>query len=294
MLMLHFQLDITSVTQSVSVQAVQDAANVDSVTPQTQIDRIDIARTPGATRTNSLAMITDFVPGAYITHDMLHMRGGHQVSWLIDGVDIPNTNIASNIAPQIDPKDIDTLEVERGSYSAGLGDRTYGMFNLVPRTGFERNRDAELVFTFGNFYQAGAQLSLGDHTEKFSWYASLNGNRSNDGLQPPIPNPVHDAENGYGGFTSLIYNRDPANQFRVVTQLRTDYYQIPYDPNPNDWESQNYNSSEPRDAQRETDTCMASFTWLHTFNPDTVAQVSPFFHLNRANYQPSPADLPTA
>jgi len=30
-------------------------------------------------------MITDYVPGAYVTHDMLHMRGGHQVDWLIDG-----------------------------------------------------------------------------------------------------------------------------------------------------------------------------------------------------------------
>ncbi len=29
-----------------------------------------------------------------MTHDMLHMRGGHQVAWLIDGVEIPNTNIA--------------------------------------------------------------------------------------------------------------------------------------------------------------------------------------------------------
>ncbi|WP_130422388.1 hypothetical protein [Edaphobacter modestus] len=41
-------------------------------------------KTPGADRTNSLAMITDFTPGAYITHDMLHMRGGHQVSWLFE------------------------------------------------------------------------------------------------------------------------------------------------------------------------------------------------------------------
>ena len=111
-LTLHYMLAIAPVNQTVSVYAIQDAANVDSVTPQTQIDRIDIARTPGADRTNSLAMITDFVPGAYVTHDMLHMRGGHQVSWLIDGVQIPNTNIASNIGPQIDPKDIDTLEVE--------------------------------------------------------------------------------------------------------------------------------------------------------------------------------------
>ena len=76
-------------------------------TPTTLVNRLEIARTPGADRTNSLAMITDYVPGAYVTHDQLHIRGGHQTSWLIDGVPVPNTNIASNLGPQFDPKDID-------------------------------------------------------------------------------------------------------------------------------------------------------------------------------------------
>jgi len=292
-LILHYLLDVAPVNASVSVSAVQDAANVDSVTPQTQVDRIDIARTPGADRTNSLAMITDYVPGAYVTHDMLHMRGGHQVSWLMDGVQIPNTNIASNIGPQIDPNDIDTLEVNRGSYNASLGDRTYGIFDVVPRTGFERNRDAELAVSLGNFWQTNDQLSLGDHTERFAWYGSTNFNYSTDGLQPAVSQPVHDMENGYGGFGSLVFNPNPSDQLRYVGQLRTDYYQIPYDPDPNDWENQLYDSSGLRDGQHETDS-YGAFTWLHTFNSNTVAQVSPFYHFNRTNYQPSPYDQPTA
>ena len=214
---LHFQLSLAMVHQTEQVTEEALATNPDSATPTTLISREDIALTPGADRTNSLAMITDFVPGAYVTHDMLHMRGGHQVSYLIDGVDIPNTNIASNIAPQIDPKDIDYLQADRGSYTADLGDRTYGIFDIAPRTGFERNRDGELVMTLGNFYQTNDQLSLGDHTEKFAWYTSVNGNRSNYGLQPATEQPVHDASNGYGGFASLIYNPDPVNQLRLVT-----------------------------------------------------------------------------
>jgi hypothetical protein len=292
-LILHFMLSLATVTQAVNVEAGQDAANVSSVTPETMIDRIDIARTPGADRTNSLAMITDFVPGAYTSHDMLHMRGGHQLSWLIDGVLLPNTNIASNIGPQIDPKDIDTLEVDRGSYDADLGDRTYGMFNVVPRTGFERNRDGELVLTAGSFFQTNDQLSLGNHTEKFAWFASLNGNRSGYGLQPAVSRPVHDAENGYGGFTSLVYNHDPANQLRLISQLRTDFYQVPKDPDPNDWESSFYDSSRINDGEHETDG-YAALTWLHTFSPTTISQLSPFVHINRANYQSSSADYPTA
>ena len=77
---LHFELQVASVQQSVVVNSDASAVNTESVTPTTLISREDIARTPGASQTNSLAMITDYVPGAYMTHDMLHMRGGHQVS----------------------------------------------------------------------------------------------------------------------------------------------------------------------------------------------------------------------
>ena len=290
---LHFELEVAAVQQSVTVTTTTSGTNVDSSTPTTLISRQDIARTPGASRTNSMAMITDYVPGAYMTHDMLHMRGGHELSWMIDGVNIPNTNIASNIAPQIDPKDIDYLEANRGSYNASLGDRTYGIFDVVPRTGFERNRQGELVLALGNFYQTNDQLSLGDHSQKFAWYTSVNGNRSNYGLQPPIETPVHNASNGYGGFASLIYNHDQANQLRLVTQLRTDYYQIPYDPDPDDWQNQLYDSSGLRDGEHETDS-YAALTWVHNFNTSTLLQVSPFYHYNDAKYDPSLEDLPTA
>src|ERR1700720_3379568 len=167
---LHVVLRLETQNQSVTVSADSAPAQTESVTPTTLVDREEISQTPGASRTNSLAMITDYTPGAYVTHDQLHIRGGHQVSWLIDGVPIPNTNIASNLGPQIDPKDIDTVEMQRGSYSADYGDRTYGVFNAAPRTGFERNNEAELVLSAGNFYQTDDQLNFGGHNNRFAYY----------------------------------------------------------------------------------------------------------------------------
>ncbi len=290
---LHFQLQLAAVNQSATVSATPEATDMDSVTPTTLIDRADIAQTPGADRSNSLQMITDYVPGSYYTHDQLHIRGGHQVSWLIDGVPIPNTNIASNLGPQIDPKDIDYLEVQRGSYDASLGDRTYGEFNVVPRSGFERNNEAELVTTFGNWFQTNDQLNFGGHTEKFAYYASINGNRSNLGLQTPAGQVVHDAENGFGGFGTLLYNVDAKNQLRLVWQARQDYYQIPYDPNPNSFLNSQFNSSGLRDGQHENDAFVA-FSWVRTLNSNMLLTVSPFFHHNTANYESDPNDTPQA
>ncbi len=296
---LHFALSVATNKETVNVSGTPEAAPTDSATPTTLVSRLDVEHTPGADRTNSLAMITDYVPGAYFTHDQLHIRGGHQTSWLIDGVPVPNTNIASNLGPQFDPKDIDYLEVDRGSYGAEFGDRTYGVFNVVPRTGFERNRQAELVLSAGNFYQTNDALSLGSHTERFAYYASVNANRSNLGIETPVPQVVHDAENGYGGFGSLIFNLDPSNQLRLVTSLRKDYYQIPYDPYPNDIENNlvngqltgQYPSLDLRDGDHESDA-IVNFSWVHTFNSKLLLTISPFFHRNTADYASSPDDSP--
>jgi hypothetical protein len=282
---LHFQLVVGTSLEVVNVSETALVANPEVMTPTTIIDLKEIQMTPGANLSNSLNLITDYVPGAWVTHDQLHVRGGHQVTWAIDGIPIPNTNIASNVGPQIDPKDIDYLEAQRGGYSSDYGDRTYGMFNAVPRTGFERNNEAELNTTFGTFHQTNDQVNFGSHTEKFAYYASFNGNRSDYGLQTPGPDVLHDRVWGLGGMATLIYNRDANNQFRFVTSLRRDDYQIP-----NDADAQ---AAGVRDVERERDV-LANFSWAHTFQPGVLLTVSPFYHYNQANYDGDPNDVPVS
>jgi TonB dependent receptor/Carboxypeptidase regulatory-like domain/TonB-dependent Receptor Plug Domain len=310
---LHFPMELASVSEKTVVTGEPVSATLDSVTPTTLLSRQDIQDTPGADRTNSLAMITDYVPGAYFTHDQLHVRGGHQVSWLVDGVPVPNTNIASNVGPQFDPKDVDYFEVQRGSYDADYGDRTYGVFNVVPRTGFERDKECDLVASFGNFYQTNDQISCGGHTQRFAYYGSLNGNRSNLGLQPPTPQVIHDAENGFGGFATLMFNVDPKDQLRLVVSSRRDYYQIPVstgqinqiDGTPGAINITPITPCAPRspscsipggifqsDGEHEADT-FVNFTWVRTLSPNALLTVSPLYHYNSADYTGNPIDLPT-
>ncbi|MBZ5543605.1 MAG: TonB-dependent receptor [Acidobacteriia bacterium] len=280
---LHFPLRVATLRQSVQVEEVPEAVALESATSVSTVSRRQIARTPGASQTNSLAMITDFVPGAYVVHNQLHLRGGHQVTWMIDGVPVPNNEIASNVGPQFDPKDIDTLEIQRGGYSAEYGDRAYGVLNVVTRSGFERNREAELVTSYGNFNTTNDQISFGSHTERFAYYTSLNANRSDLGLETPVPNVLHDLASGFGGFASLIFNATPADQIRLVTSARRDHYQIPNTPEEQD--------SGIRDLDRERDA-FVNFSWVHTAGPGLLLTVSPFYHFNRADYAGGPGDTP--
>lgn len=284
----HFPLELATVAESVEVR--EDAQTVDttSSSAQTTLTRDTIADTPGATRANSLELVTDYTPGSYMVHDQLHIRGGHQVSWQVDGIPIPNTNIAANVGPQFDPKDMDVVEIQRGGYSAENGDRIYGIFNVIPRSGFERDREIEVLATYGSNHSTDSQISIGNHTERFAYYASVGANRSDIGLMPPEPDALHDNNNGVSGFTTLIFNATPNDQLRLAASVRSDFFQIP--------NTVAQQTALIRDTQRERDGFL-NFSWVRTFQPGILWTVSPFLHWNHAAYDgsaPIPSLLPDA
>jgi outer membrane receptor protein involved in Fe transport len=280
---LHCQLAVKTVRQKIEVSGTGTMINTESSSAETLVNRQAIARTPGAGRANSMAMITDYVPGAYMVHDMLHVRGGHQVTWEVDGVPVPNTNIATNVGPQFNPLDADYIEMKTGGYSAEYGDRTYGVFNVVPRSGFEYQNNAELVANYGSYNQTNDQLSFGSHTERFAYYGSLDANRSDLGLMTPVSAVIHDMDSGLGGFGSFFFNATPKDQLRLVASVRGDHYQIPNTPD--------QQSAGIRDLNIERDA-FVNFSWIHTFSPSVMLNVSPFYHFNRADYLAGPNDTP--
>ena len=280
---LHVQLDLPQVHQAVEVSGAASKLNTQTSTVQTAVSPAEIAQTPGADQTNSLAMITDFTPGAYMVHDMLHMRGGHQVNWFFDGIPVINTNIAANVAPLINPKNVADLETERGGFSSQYGDRTYGFFNVVTPSGFERDNQAEIIASAGNFYSTDDQFNLGGHTEKFAYYASLDGNRSELGLGTPGSQVLHDQVSGTGEFLSLLYNPSAHDQLRWIFSGREDHYQVP--------NTADQQSSGIRDVNAERDD-LAGFNWTHSFSSSTLLTVTPYYHFNAAHYIGGPQDTP--
>ncbi len=272
---LHFQLELAAMSSSVDVSGAASRLNTQLSTVQTMVSPQEIARTAGADQTNSLAMITDFTPGAYMVHDMLHMRGGHQVNWFFDGIPVINTNIAANVAPLINPKNVEELEIERGGFSSEYGDRTYGFFNVVTPSGFERNNEGEMILSGGNFSSTDDQINFGSHTQRFAYYASIDGSRSELGLAPPVSQVIHDQSSGVGGFVSLLYNPDANDQLRWIGSLREDHYQIPNVPDDQ--------AAGIRDLDLEKDY-LAGFHWTHSFADGVTFTLAPYYHFNSAQY----------
>ena len=103
----------------------------------------------------------------------------------------------------------------------------------------------------------------------------LNGNRSDYG--PSFV--IHDRGDGFGGFGSFFYNKSPHDQFRLVTAIRRDDYQIPNTPDDQ--------ASGVRDRDQESDALL-NFSWVHSAARRLLFTVSPFYHFNRADYYGGP------
>jgi outer membrane receptor protein involved in Fe transport len=277
------QLSVGAVSEEVQVTASEVTVNPESSTTETLTNRTDIVQAPGADRTGSMAMITNNVPGTYVMHDHLHSRGGHGVAWEIDGVPVPNSNLAS-VGSQFDPKDVEYLETQRGGYSAQYGDRSYGVFNVVPRNGFEGNRFGEFQTTYGSLNQTNSYLALGSHTDRFAYFGSLAGSRTDMGLERPDIQILHDQASAFSGFTSLVFNKSDHDQLRFVGSVRQQHYQVPNVPD------QQY-SLEIRDTESVQDV-FTNFSWIHTPSSGVTLTAAPYFHYNRGRYVGGPNDNP--
>jgi len=271
---LQVQLAVGNVEQSVNVTEELPPVNPESSTTENLTSRSDIATTPDADRTGSLAMITNNVPGTFVMHDHLHSRGGHGITWQIDGVPVPNSNLAT-VGSQFDPKDVDYLETKRGGLGANYGDRSYGVFNVVPRSGFEGQRFGEFLATYGNYHQTNEYLNFGSHTNRLAYYGSLAGSRTDLGLERVDVPVLHDQSASFSGFTSLVYNPTPMNQLRFVGSSRRDHYHVP--------NTEADQAAGIRDIEIATDT-FTNFTWVHTGGSGTLLTVSPYYHFNRGQY----------
>jgi outer membrane receptor protein involved in Fe transport len=278
---LKFSLSLEAVKATTEVTASFETTNPEASSPPVTVTQTDLMRTPGAERTSSLAFITNYAPGAYMLHDHLHIRGGHEVSWVMDGVPIPNTNISTNVGRAMDPKDIESVEVSRGGYSARYGDRTYGVVNVITKSGFEFENEGELTLSYGSYNQTNDQISFGGHSSKFAYYASVSGSRTDLGLEPPTEQAIHNMGSALGSFTSLNYNLGANDQLRLNASVRQDHYQIPNFPAE---QALGY-----RDIDQEKDS-FVNFSWVHTLSPGALLTISPFYHYNQSLYDGAPGD----
>ena len=266
-------LEIGAIGTTVTVTApAEDLA----LKPSRQlITREDVDHIPGALRAGSLAAIVDTNPSVVITHDQMHVRGGHQVGFEIDGVPVPSSGLGSSFSLLFDPKDVKAVEFQRGAYSAEYGDRLYGQVNVITRSGFEQQRAGEAMFIGGQQGTTEGSVSYGDHSDRLAYFAQASANQTDLGLTPPSLPADHDHAWGTGGATKIWAPVNTVNLLTVTATLRANDYQIPGTAT----------AAGTGDSQLERDGFLA-VQWHHASKSPLVWSLTPYYHFNRVALNP--------
>ena len=183
---LHIAMGIATVSANAEVVGTPVTASVDSMTTMSMLSRADIQSTPGADRTDSMAMITDNVPGAYMVHDMLHIRGGHQFSGSSTACPFPTPISPTTSGRRSIPRISTTSKCNGAATTPNMatGPMAFSTRSRAPAS--SATRSANWWLSFGNYDQTNDQINCGGHTQRFAYYGSLNGNRTNLGLETPV------------------------------------------------------------------------------------------------------------
>jgi len=285
---------IATARQKVTVLSdAPEAIDTRSSVVETQYNQEDIRTQPGALDT--LSALLAHVGTAVVSQEHPHVRGAHQIGYLLNGIEVPDLSIFGSITPFIDPQNLKSVEVETGGLRAEYGNRTAAAVNSIARSGFDPAAHHGLVdLEGGNMHRGSGTLSYGNRvSERFAYYvesraffsdrafdpppdfldvAPRNGLGVPDILVPPHSQTAHNFRRTLASFINFDYRASSRDIFNLVMSgYRTDL-QIP-----NDFLQQQAG----RDYVEFERDHFENLRYDHLFGLDRLLMVAAFHHFTR-------------
>jgi outer membrane receptor protein involved in Fe transport len=105
------------------------------------------------------------------SQEHLHIRGGHQVGYQVNGITIPDLSLFGTLTPVIDPRNLKFAEVTTGGLLPEFGNRTAGVVNAITRSGFDRGEHGRVETSGGNLGRESLFANFGDHiSDRLAYY----------------------------------------------------------------------------------------------------------------------------
>ncbi len=191
------------------------------------IDAQQIARF--ATGSSLSGILAQMPSAASASNGQVHVNGNHNgLNYYLDGVQLP-ASLNRVLGNEIPPNDIGYLDMLEGAYPAQYGEKFAAVLDIGTKT---QAGPAGLDFgaSGGSFGSAGSTLSVHEPLGNGGGLSlSTFAQRTDWGLDPPVPDPVHDASSAAGQLlrVSLPVNGGDRIDLDAMHSLQT--FQIPPD-----------------------------------------------------------------
>jgi hypothetical protein len=164
------------------------------------------------------------------SNGQIHINGDHNgLSYYLDGVQMP-TSLNRVLGNEIDPSTIGYLDVIEGAYPAQYGNSFAAILNVGTKS-FAGPAGYTLNLTGGSYNTYETQLALHAPLGTRGGSVSLSTDLSQNswGIDPPVPDPVHDASSAASEFLRISLPAAGLDTINLDALHSLQSFQIPPD-----------------------------------------------------------------
>jgi hypothetical protein len=277
-------LKVGAVTQVVEVH---DALLEETrVSTHITLDTHELERKAGASPSRMIeAAVLESAGVAQNANGRMHVRGAHyQVSFMIDGLPVSD-QLSIDFANPFDMRNVEALEVYTGNFPAEFGNKVSGVVNVSTKSGLGASRRfrGSVGGSAGSFSTAEGSVQFGGGTDRWGYFASFAGGRSDRFLDPPSVDNLHNSGDNQSLFLRLDWRPTSSDLVNFSASGARSKYGVPNLP------SQQAAGQDQR--QRLLDLALR-LSWLRVFSGQWSLEVTPYYRTAMAQLFPSPFDAP--
>ncbi|MGA8556997.1 MAG: TonB-dependent receptor [Candidatus Acidiferrales bacterium] len=259
------QLKLPSVTQSVTVTAVNTLINPDQAGSVSQIGSDFIQNRLSSIPGRSIQDLVNSQPGwLYEGNAVLHPRGSeYQTQFVVDGIPLTD-NRSPSFGPEIPADDVQSMSIYTGGIPAEYGRKMGGVVELNTAEDSQQGLHGQVVLSGGSFDTAGA-FAQGQYV----WGHNTLGVSASGAMASHYLNPVvvqNYTNRGTIGDFSVRYQRDftPKDRLTLIVRHELSRYELP-----------NEQVQETAGQLQTADNfeTMGIISYQHTFSSSVVANL---------------------
>lgn len=270
-------LALAGSVETVTVEAPDEALeNVPA--SHIDVDQNLLAKLPISSAGQGLSDAIVLTSGGVVadSNGFFHPQGDHgQTSYVVDGQPISDQQ-NKTFSTQLPPNAFQSLELISSAPNAEYGDKTSLVVSAVTKSGLGQKPTASLDLNYGSFGTVGEEATFGFGGDKWGNFLVANFSRTGRFLDTPEFTPFHDKGNSETLFDRVDYQPGSRDSLHLNLFAARNWFQIP-----------NTYDQLQQDQRQQARTLGFALGYQHTFTPQTLLTIDPFYRQDRVNYYPS-------
>lgn len=270
-------LTLAGSTQTVNVSASAEVLeNVPAA--HTDVSQTLLQNLPVSTVGQGLSDAITLTSGGVVadSNGFFHPQGDHgETTYVVDGQAISDQQ-SKTFSTQLPSNAFQSLELVTAGPGAEYGDKTSMIVNAVTRSGLGQQPTGSLNLSYGSFGTLNEEATFGMGGSHWGNFLVVNTDRSGRFLDTPEFTPFHDKGNNETLFDRIDVQPGSRDSLHLDLFGARNWFQIP-----------NTYDQLDQDQRQQATTLSAAIGYQHTFNPQTLLSINPFFRQDHITYYPS-------